>query len=106
MNNNSLLIWDWSSNSIVFDLLWFYSTSSNIKYLNSNLLASPGSVSSINIWNITSGQLEFTLNGSVYDLELLSSGFLGSTGVDNSIKIWNPANGQLLEQISVSESIN
>jgi hypothetical protein len=105
MTNNSLLIWDWSNNTIVFTLPWFYSTPSNIKYLRSNLLAAPASASSIKIWDVTTGQLKFTLSGGVYDFELLMNGTLVTTGADNLIKTWSPTSGQQISQISVSASL-
>jgi hypothetical protein len=105
MIDGRLLIWNWTNNSILFDLPWFYSTPSNIKYLKNNLLAAPASPSLINIWDITSGRVKFSVGGGVYDLELLSNGNLVNTGADKVIRIWSTANAVMTGRISVNASV-
>jgi WD40 repeat protein len=106
MINNLLLIWDWSSNTVVYQLTWYYSALSNIKYLNNNLLAAPASSSSISVWDVTSGKVKYNITGGVLDLQLMTSSYLATSGADNLLKVWNIANGQLKSQISVASAIN
>jgi WD40 repeat protein len=103
MSDNTLKIWDWSTNTIRFNLKWSPTGSSNIhsnlKFLSNGLLAAPGNTSStIFIWDIATGQVIFSLpvNLQVYGLEQLSNGNLISSGTDTSIRVWNVTTGQVV----------
>ena len=53
----------------------------------------------VNIWNLTSHELKFSLNGHtdrVYSLVKLDGNILASASLDKQIYIWNLTSGQLV----------
>jgi WD40 repeat protein len=104
MSDNSLKIWDWSTNTVLWNLNWFskgttYIHYNEMKFLSNGLLVASYSSSTMNVWNVTTGQVRFSLSGSVYALEQLSNGNLISSGTDNYFRIWNAQTGQLVYQL-------
>jgi WD40 repeat protein len=109
MSDNTLKIWDWSSNTILFNLNWLPMSlpinqayaRTNVKFLANGLLAAPAN-NSVNIWDVTTGQVKFALQQQVYALEQLSNSNLASFGSDLFIKIWSTFTGQLLLQFKTA----
>jgi hypothetical protein len=101
MSNNTLNIWDWSSNQILLTLNWSPQAMpsagayayANIKFLANGRLAAP-SASRINVWNVITGQVTLSLNHQgVYALEQLNTllilNFCGIIGFYENLKFWS-----------------
>jgi WD40 repeat protein len=105
MSDNTLKIWDWSSNTILFSLNWYPNQAfihSQVKFLSNGLLVAPFSGTTSNAYDPTTGQVRYSLinSGSVIALEQLSNGNLISSSDDNYLRIWNSTSGQLLFQLN------
>jgi WD40 repeat protein len=106
MSDNTLKIWNWSSNAILFNLNWapltqpynYVITRTNLKFLANGLLAAPSSGNTLSIWDTATGQVKFAINGAVSSLEQLSNSNLATTGNDKMLKIWSSTTGKLLYQ--------
>jgi WD40 repeat protein len=103
MDDGTLKVWDWSSNTVLFNLNWLsYAQTNNIcnvKFLKSGLLAAPSASATINVWDVTTGQVRFSLPDSVLALEELSNSYLASSSIYGGINIWNTVTGQRVNQI-------
>jgi WD40 repeat protein len=104
MSDNTLKIWDWSTNTVLLNLTWLPSPWSfmhgSFKFLPNDLLVAPFNSSTSNAYDWKTGQVKFSLNGRIMALEQLSNGNLMGACVDNYIRIWNSQNGQLINQIN------
>jgi WD40 repeat protein len=104
MSDNTLKIWDWSSNTVLFTLNWTPNSNSYayscVKFLSNGLLVAPYNNTVINVWNVMTGQVQFSLTGSVFGLEQLSNSNLMSSGSDNFLRIWNSNTGKLILQLN------
>ena len=94
-------IWQFNNKTLVNKIITSYSnTVKSLAYVGSGLLASTdGNQNSIEIWNVTSGQLENTLDGhadAVNFLLTLKNGSLVSGSSDNTIKFLDANSGKLL----------
>jgi WD40 repeat protein len=107
MSDNTLQIWNWSDNTILFSMQGDFSYWTNPVFLSNGLLAASGSAgSTVNVWNISTGQLVFSLNAGYLALEELCTGYLATTGDDNLLSTWSITNGSLIDQVTVSGTQN
>jgi WD40 repeat protein len=103
MSDNTLQIWNFSSNSLLLSLQGYFSYLTNIKFLSSGLLAASSSDSTVSVWNITTGQALFTFTAGIYAIEELMNGNLATSGADFRLKIWSLTNGSLLNQYNLAQ---
>ena len=72
--------------------------------LNGNLIAFPEE-NSIQVWNVSIGELLFTLSGhnnSISDIAFSSDGkYLVSGSIDFSVNLWNLQSGNLEKSFSI-----
>jgi WD40 repeat protein len=108
MSDDSLVLWDWSNNSILLTLSTYHAAGyyMNVLFLSSGLLASPASATVTNIWNITSGIVTMTLSSGNYALEEMSNGLLAATGADKCLSVFSLTSGALLTQQCYSKGFN
>jgi WD40 repeat protein len=84
MTDYALLIWDWSTDTILQTLQCEPLTWMNLKFLSNCLLAAPYSSSSIWVWNITTGKFVYSLSADTYAIEqLFGNGYLATAGSNN-----------------------
>ena len=100
----NILIWDFSSYSIKFNLTGHASGVYCVKRLSSNLLASGDESGLIKIWDWVTGVNVHTLighNSSIYlsSLDLYDEQTLISGSWDRKVKFWNIKNGALIKSI-------
>jgi WD40 repeat protein len=102
MSDNTLKIWDWSSSdTFLLSLNWAPSSSyihSQVKFLLNGLLVAPFNSTASNVYNITTGQVKFSLTGSLYAAEEMMNGNLLTSSTDQFFRIWNATSGRLLFQ--------
>jgi WD40 repeat protein len=90
MSDNTLQIWNWSDNTILFSMQGDFSLWANPVFLSNGLLAASGSDgSTVNVWNISTGQLVFKVTAGFYALEELCTGYLATTGADLLLSTWS-----------------
>jgi WD40 repeat protein len=111
MSDNTVKIWNWSSNEVLLSFNWSPQTTpgsgvysrTNIKFLANGLLAASSATSTtVNIWNVTSGQVVFSLNHQAFALEQLSNSNLVSSGFDGFTKVWSTLTGQLIFKLGTA----
>jgi WD40 repeat protein len=101
-SDQSIRIWDLTTNSTKFILQGHSANVNGLKLVSCDILASGSSDYFIKLWNITNGTLIRTLTGHTYyilnSIDFLSnSQTLVSGGYsDQKIKIWNITTGQCL----------
>jgi WD40 repeat protein len=106
LDNGSFMIFDWSTNTALFAFPWipitiFYLyTFPNMKLLPGGLVAASSVTSSFNIWDVTTGQVKFSLPSYFFSIEMLSNSNWISSSWDFYLRIWNSQTGQLIYQVN------
>jgi WD40 repeat protein len=104
LSDNTMKIWDWSTNTVLLNLTWkpspWSSVHGSLKFLLNGLLVASLNTTTSQAYDWKSGQVKFQLNGQVMALEQLSNGNLMGATVDNYFRIWNPQTGQLIYQLN------
>jgi WD40 repeat protein len=106
--DNTVRIWNLTTNTQKFFLQGHTSTVYGLKQITSSILASGSNDRKIKLWNITSGQLIRTLinhtNTINWSVDLLNSQTLVSGSCDQTIKLWNWSTGECLSTIQTPGS--
>ena len=92
-----------NNGSIVSTFKGHTSYVNDLALINTNLLASSSSDTTVRIWNLTTNTNKFILNGHtnyVYGLKLVSSDILASGSLDNTVKLWNTTSGTLIRTLA------
>jgi WD40 repeat protein len=102
-NPNNLKIINYTSSSLITNLVGHMSSVFGLEILNSTYLASASADKNIMIWDLNGwGSLKYTLGGhtdNVMGLKLLSSTLLASGSYDSDIKIWDWTGGFLVRSL-------
>ena len=79
-----------------------------LEYINEDTIATGDINGTIQIWSISTGLTNLTLNTNipVWSLKLLSNGYYLACGLVNKINIYNIFNGNLISTISSSIEVN
>jgi WD40 repeat protein len=107
MQNNFLLIWNWSNNSILFTLPSYCGVFTPMKFLkNGTLLAAPASNVSMGVWNVSTGQILFnlTVGSNTLAVEELANGHLAISNNKKQIQTWSLSLGVLVSQLNKNAS--
>ena len=99
----TMCIYDINTGSLVSSLYGHTNKVVDFSLINSNLLASSSSDSTILIWNLTTLTPKFNMTGhisNVWGLKLLSSDVIASGSDDTTIKLWNVTSGQIIRNLT------
>jgi hypothetical protein len=78
-----------------------------MKFLQDGRLAAAWDVERTNIWNLTTGQVDFSFPSKGWTIEQLSDSSLLATSDDSQIiRIWSLIDGQLVTSIQTPQKIN
>ena len=106
--DNTVRIWNLTTNTQKFSLQGHSSTVYGLKQITPSILASGSNDRKIKLWNITSGQLIRTLTNHTntinWSVDLLNSQTLVSGSCDQTIKLWNWLTGECLSTIQTPGS--
>ena len=107
-NDQTVRIWNLTTNTCKFILTGHTSNVYGLKQITPSILASGSDDATIKLWDITSGKLIRTLTGHTsgiyWSVDLLNSQTLVSGSWDQTIKLWNWSTGECLRTIQATGS--
>lgn len=107
-SDNSVRIWNLTTNTCKFILQGHTSGAFGLKKINSQVLASGSADTTIKLWNIVTGQEIRTLTGHTsyleWSLDLLNSQTLISGSYDGTFRVWDWSTGDCLRTIKTPNS--
>jgi hypothetical protein len=103
MDNREAIIWNWKTQTAALTLPyndgWGF-----MKFLRDGRLAAEWDVERTNIWNLTTGQVDFSFPSKGWTIEQLSnSSLLATSGYSDIICIWSLIDGQLVTTIQTPQ---
>ncbi len=108
-SDNSVRLWNLTTNTCKFILTGHTSAVRGLKQITSSILASGSEDGTIKLWDITSSQLIRNLTSHTsyiwWSVDLLNSQTLVSGSVDQTIKLWNWSTGECLSTIQTGSDI-
>lgn len=102
-NNNSIEIWNLTTNQFVTDLLGHTAPVKYLVALPGDKLASVSDDNTIKIWNLTTNELIATLDDHtdrIKHMVLLPGDRLASASWDNTVKVWDLNTNQLITTLN------
>jgi WD40 repeat protein len=107
-SDNSVRIWNLTTNTCKFILQGHTSSAIGLKKINSQVLASGSADTTIKLWDIATGLEIRTLTGHTsyleWSLDLLNSQTLISGSYDGTVRVWDWSTGDCLRTINTPTS--
>lgn len=104
--SNKIEMWDWSSNASSYKFGSNTGLGSYIIFLKDGRLAGQSNVSTVNVWDVSSGNVDIILDSKAYAVEELYNGWLATGGADQTLKIWDiSSTGSLVNSIFLDSAI-
>ena len=105
--NNDIIMMSADLNTTIKTLSGHTAAVRALSILPDGRIASGSADTTVRVWNLTTGNADFTLNGHtgyVKSMDVLASGYLISVGYDSKICIWNTTSGNLVSNIANAHS--